>query len=288
MNKDITKVVFVAGLSHTGTTLLDVCLGSKDNNIKSCGELHWLQIHYTDFKWVKNSKNNRRWPNYKDVQYDIEEKNRNVYKSIRDNFDVNTIIDSSKFPQWYKYQLKNIYPDKELSVKFVVIFKSPYEMAYSMWKRNKTVNMWTNDFIFWYEWYMEMFHNALYISYYDLANKPAKTIKTVCNHIGIPYKEGKERFWEDDKPHLVAGCSGVMSHFFPQNSDKYKDIKNRMINKQGRPKEEVEALDNCHKQIYYDDSYKTKLPDEVKQSIDNNYLLQNLYKRLYHLQTKIK
>jgi len=127
---------------------------------------------------------------------------RVFHARVCDLLKVNHVIDSSKGIDWI---IDTHYWAKEngLNVFNVVQWKHPVDHAYSRWKRN-SFNEWYDDYV---QYYTNLINwsgiDFISVNYDDLVDRPSDILYRVCMHTGIPYFEGKERFWKED--HSFAG-----------------------------------------------------------------------------------
>lgn len=177
--------------------MLDMMLGHGEDAISS-GEVYayfrpWRRHHVkapipTGFEYVE----------------EILESEFHVETVRRRNVDF--VIDSSKDGSWvldsYQWALR-----AGLNVVLVVIWKHPVEFAYSHWKRGEFED-WYKLFVKYHEFIVRSKLPFISVSYSDLVESPAEVMSSLCKHIGLPYFDGKERFWEEDH-HIFFGSAGT-------------------------------------------------------------------------------
>jgi len=250
-------ICFIGSVGYSGSTMLDTMLGNGEKCF-SCGEVYALF-----WPWKKHHKtDNSFWMEIKKEGID------NLYKNIyRMGYDF--ISDSSKSLKWYKYQLKNI-EDQEFSCKQILLFKHPHNYMYSRYKRGRANHIHYLSWYVYYKQFLNLFNDAIIISYEELAKNPSKTLKKLCYLLEIEYFKGKEYFWEGSLTHLF-GARSVRLQFYDPDSNIYKKQKNIRNN--------IIKIENVvkHRTIYYDDIWKEKLPKIYKYT---PWFVNNLYNYL--------
>jgi hypothetical protein len=186
-------IVNVAGLRRSGTTLLHLMLASGPDSI-ACGEIgDWFRLA----RYRPGARVPTTFTSLKDLpphQFHCE---------ALDHFEVDFIIDSTKGLEWV-IDVNKWAHNQGIRVFNVVIWKDPIDQTYSHWKRGGGGTL---------PWHYVWYHSRLFrsglsfftVSYDELVNDPAKKLRDICLRIGMPYFEGKERFWEED--HRFAGSS---------------------------------------------------------------------------------
>ncbi len=198
------KVIIVTGTTRSGSTLLDKMLGNSPDGI-SLGEIHtifrpWLSRH---LKRPFYNKEQRIF--WSDIKQGSE---REVYKNLFKKFDdVNFLVDSSKSVLWIRDQ--NKYSEsKDYEIIPIIIFKTPLEYAYSMYKRNNLRN-WDQKWIRTHLWLFYVLTDFFTVKYQQLAKNPASKLESICEKVGIDYFEGKEKFWNSDNVLYLFGSESI-------------------------------------------------------------------------------
>jgi len=193
----MSAIVNVCGPGNSGTTILHLMLGSG-NDAFACGEVgKWYRLaRYREGVHLPPSLNQ-----FEDTPEE------NFHAQVLQAFGVDYVIDSSKGIDWiidtHRWASKH-----GLKVFNLLMWKHPVDQAHSRWKRN--------DFDRWYEEYIRYYENFFFrsgldfftVSYDELVAEPAGKLKLICRHIGMPYFEGKEHFWEENHSH-AGGNEGV-------------------------------------------------------------------------------
>lgn len=181
----------------------------------------------------------------------------------------NLVVDTSKELSWYESQ-KNYFGGV---IKETLIFKDPLEQAYSFWKRRKIIGL--DYYIDYYLRALTITSDPLVIEYKDLATRPGRMLRSICEGVGIEYFPGKEKFWELSNWHTWGGSNTAQIHFFNKDSKKYKEIEKRLLETQKR---KPSVLDH-HREIYYSHP-GNKLPISIREKIKRNRHAWNLYRFL--------
>jgi len=184
--------------------MLDLVLGNSPDAF-SCGEVSaWFRpyrTHHFKIDCVCGEDPCRVWEKIKSVP------ESEFHATVVEQFQVNFVIDSSKDLCWLldtqKWAISNgIIPLN------LLIWKYPIDLIYSYWKRGRGITRWRREFVRYYNKILELRLPFFTVNYSDLTRSPRSTIIDICAAIGMPYFEGKERFWEK-KHHHLFGSNGV-------------------------------------------------------------------------------
>lgn len=220
------KVIFVGGTMFSGTTFFHLTLANDPKGF-SIGEVKSLLRPVTDTRsaMVCNCGD----PTC-DLWERVEKKGTNhLYETIFDlHPDVEYIVDSSKVVTWINSQTNRL-AKAGIETKHVVIWKTLLEYAYSLHKRSrlqiengKQLGYWPN--------YHRIFYSLIKefatVRYNDYTRDNQRVLQAVCAYLGIPYFEGKERFWEKTH-HALAGNFTAQLHLHEKGSLGYQDLAHR-------------------------------------------------------------
>lgn len=180
------RVIFIAGTSYSGSTLLDLILANEER-AHSVGEIesifHPVKSHHLEL--INSLKNDEKWKRI------LDNGSGNLYKTIFDILDVDIIIDSSKNPIWIREQIDNLPSDVHFDV--VLVYKRLEEFAESFLKRGRS------NWIEVYKNYHSLFfahHSSFWrIAYHDI---PLKTnnIMRLLEDLGLSNDEARFNFWK--------------------------------------------------------------------------------------------
>jgi len=196
------KIIFVGGTARSGSTLLDLII-ANDPKAMSLGEIHALfrptRKHH--FEKLEKLKKDKIWANI------IKDGKQNLYFNLIKHFpQFDIFVDSSKDPFWFKYQEKT--NNTIAVIKHVLIYKSPEELAKSFIKRGKNFK-WIRAYKRYHKKYFALIDASAIISYKELIENN-KSLKKLCEKIGIKYFEGKINYWEMTHP-TFFGSNSVKS-----------------------------------------------------------------------------
>jgi hypothetical protein len=120
---------------------------------------------------------------------------------------VKFVVDSSKDLCW-ALDANRWAASSHMKVFNIVIWKHPESLAYSHWKRGHIVTSWRSAFLKYHRRLFQLELPLIAVNYEDLVNTPSRTLSQICEMVGMPYFEGKERFWEGQH-HYLFGSGGI-------------------------------------------------------------------------------
>ena len=188
MNK---KLIFVGGNVRSGSTLLNLYLGNKDNSL-ALGEIYGL------FQPLKKAHTNlitqlsdddERWKRI------IEGGKAKAFKNILKEFpEVDVLVDSSKTPFWVEYQTKtNI---RSFEIQHVLIHKPLEDLAMSFSKRgslNSLAKVYVNYHLKWFA----LFPNSLVVPYKNFV-MDIEARENLCGKLGLDFDMQRENVYQKD------------------------------------------------------------------------------------------
>jgi hypothetical protein len=229
MAKNI-KVIFILSQGHSGSTFLGLILGSHPE-IFGLGELARLEHHLPKVcgicdssceYWTKRASLpvlrrylSQGW-NIQAISREIHRYHRSIYSYLAEWFDYSIFVDSSKYPDWIRRQLR--YRRNWRSMTPILIHltrdgravinshlrKSPergIEAATSRWLRS------TGKILRLYD----EFQGPKYrLAYENLASRPEEMISSLCQFLQINYFPGMLNYWEHEH-HQIGGNTGARS-----------------------------------------------------------------------------
>jgi len=218
MNK---KIIFIGGTSRSGTTLLDLIL-ANDNKGMSLGEIHYLfhPIRKHNFSEIEKLNKDEIWSKI------LKDGKKNLYQNLIKCFpQIDIFVDSSKDPFWFKYHEK--VKTSNYEIKYVLIFKTPEELAESFIKRGKK-SEWIRTYVHYHKKYFSLIKNFNIISYKDLVTNDIR-LKILCEKIGIKYFEKKKNYWERPQP-TFFGSNSVRSYNSQYSKSQLTEIRRFAVN----------------------------------------------------------
>ena len=217
------KVIFVGGTSFSGSTLLDMIL-SNDPRGFSCGEVvalfHPYRPHHIKPECGCGNSNCNLWSKV------LKSGKENLYRRLFELFpNVNFIIDSSKDAFWINWQTKKL-KNQQISVKNILILKTPLELAKSLDKRNRIKDL-QKTWINYHRLYSTLVKDWRSIRYFDLTNN-VMSLKYICDYLEIPYFPGKEKYWKK-KHHTLFGNTSAKIHLYADNTQLFEKAKDELL-----------------------------------------------------------
>ena len=211
------KIIFIGGTARSGSTLLDLII-TNDPRAMSLGEINALfwptRKHH--FDEISRLKKDSVWPII------LTAGAKQLYPNLIKKFPrVDIFVDSSKDMFWIKQQNRILNRNK-INFRNILIYKDPYEIANSFFKRNQD---WRSTWINYHRKYFTLIDESFVISYKDLVNN-SSSLKKLCEWIGIKYFEEKLDYWnKEQKPFF--GSSTAKYHL--KNKKQKNQINNNII-----------------------------------------------------------
>ncbi len=255
------KVIFIAGTSYSGSTLLDMILANDPNGF-SCGEVQALfypwRPHHKNPKCGCGDQNCHVWEK---VAKSGEEK---LYDTIFTLFPrVNFIVVSSKDPFWISRQLQRLI-NSDIETKNVLIWKTPLELAHSFNKRGRLKD-WERSWVNYHRVYFSLFHEFRPIRYSHLINDKDILLE-LCGYLEIPYFPDKTKYWLK-KHHTLFGNISAKIHLYPKRSDSFHNTKNELMHVFSK---NLSLRLDTHRTIYYEHIENNVLADFVHSKLKSN------------------
>lgn len=261
------QVVFIAGTAYSGSSMLDMMLGSADSSF-SVGEVRAL--FYPTKKYHVNPPcgcGDRAC----DIWKTIKEKGvDNLYSELFKLFgNVNTIIDSSKDPFWIAKQQRRL---KKIGIKsqVLLIWKNPEEFALSRLKRGQ-LDQWDYAWVNYHRLFFSLMNDSNFRSlrYKDLAVDPENKLKQICLSFGIQFSSDMLSFWKQ-KHHMLFGNTSAKYHMYEKNNPLFNELVENLSEKEIKLNVEKNNLKLRHRSIFYEKPLKKKLPDKINSAISKN------------------
>jgi hypothetical protein len=264
-------VIFVASAAYSGSTMLDLMLSNSSVGF-SFGEVSalfrpWRPGHLdpecgcrdpTCDLWCRIRRHGER----------------RVYQRIFAAFPhLEYAVDSSKDVAWLRDQHRYL-SETALEPSYVLLWKSPLEYAYSCWKRGREKG-WASRWTSYYRRFLSVAPHWQSVPYRDLARSPAETLEGLCTVLDIEYHPGKERFWER-RQHTLWGSESVKLHLLERGTPDYLDAARRRA--RAKPNVDTQGASEIrhHREIYYDASYRERLPQSIRQEAEESVEIRQL------------
>jgi hypothetical protein len=184
--------------------MLDLMLGNAPNAF-SCGEVSaWFRPwrpHHFKIDCPCGQDPCPVWAKIGDVP------ESQFYATVIRELQVDFVIDSSKDLSWL-VDAHRWASASGIRTFNVLLWKDPVTLSYSHWKRGFDLYRWRKEFVSYYSRIFGLGLPILAVNFGDLVKDPAATLASICAAVGMPYYEGKERFWEKEH-HYLFGSGGV-------------------------------------------------------------------------------
>jgi hypothetical protein len=249
------QVIFVAGTSYSGSTMLDMIL-ANDKKGHSLGEISALFRPFRKHHLVlrKQLLEDKKWGNI--IRSGEKALSRNLFETFPE---IEFFVDSSKDPFWISDQINNN-RRREIVSKVVLIYKGLYELATSFHKRG-VVSSWAQTYTNYYRKFFSLIKEYRTVAYKDVATQNFIEMRQLCEYLDLPFSEGKLRFWEKDH-----------QTFFGNNRTRFH-LSNLDI--QGYSK--APAYSQSQKrQLVYDSAIPEIVKDQVHESKRRNAKIQTI------------
>ena len=266
------QVIFVGSTAYSGSTFLDLTLAHDEAGF-SCGE---VVAFFYPTKPHHSNPNCAAFPrcgcvsNHCKVWQNLKAHGpKNLYQSIFDQFpEISFIVDSSKDPLWIAEQNERL-AKADISVKNVVIWKTPLEIAASFAKRDQE-NKWERAWVNYYRIFVTLLgDNWRSVRYDDFVKNPS-TLEQLCRTLDIPNFSGKEKYWNKYPYNSLFGNHSAKIHL-SDDIENYTDVSNE--------KDEVTS-NSSHRSIYHREVSDDKLSSRVEQRIRKSKYIEAIYDRL--------
>jgi hypothetical protein len=197
-------LIHIYGTARSGSTMLDLMLGNEPNAF-SCGEVSaWFRPYRRHHFKIDCSCGQNPCPIWERIMYVPE---RQFHATVTRELGVSFVIDSSKDLCWLIDSQKWA-ADSQIQTTNLLVWKDPIDLVYSHWKRGRGLTVWRDEFIKCYSRFFETGLPFSAVSYNNLAKNPQRGVRAVCVAVGMPYYEGKERFFQKEH-HYLFGSLGV-------------------------------------------------------------------------------
>jgi len=188
------KIIFIAGTSYSGSTLLDLILSNSSNAV-SVGEIESIfnpvKIHH--LKKIEEIKSDPVWGTA------LNKGVSKLYQNLHDTLDVETIVDSSKNPAWIRYHIDRL--PQDVSYHVILVYKSLPDLKHSYEKRGRY--NWAKI----YKRYHNLFFNTISvfnrIEYKDIPLRSDKFL-ALLKRLDIELDEERLEFWNQPRTNFFG------------------------------------------------------------------------------------
>jgi hypothetical protein len=254
------KVIFIGGTSFSGSTFFHLTIANDPRGL-GVGEVKNLfrpiNERHASPSWVCGCGDPHcdLWPRVK------KNGEAHLYETIFElHPDVDFIVDASKNVVWIDDQME-ILARQGIETRQVVIWKTLLEYAHSLHKRKRLDNK-GERLAHWPQYHRNFYSfvdDFRAVKYANYARNNAAVLQTVADYLGIPYFEGKERYWEKTH-HALGGNMSALVHLYTKESDRYRDVRNVQQYAQGENSENNAK----YRQVYYEKPDEATLLADVE------------------------
>lgn len=209
------RVVFVAGVSRSGSTLLDFILGNRPDGL-ALGEIYAWYRPFRDHHLEPQCTCGEPWSACDVWRRVGRPKARHLHRTVADALALTTVVDSSKNLTWIRDAYRWADADG-LEPSIVLSWRRPKAIAFSYWKRSEgdgriqapgTKPSWMTNLEGYVRRLRDLRIGFHVVSFDALIEDPAATIEKLNAAIGMMSWPGQERFWEGEY-HSMFGSGGT-------------------------------------------------------------------------------
>lgn len=249
------KVIMIGGTSYSGSTMLEMMLANDPKGF-SCGEVWSLfmphKLQQFDPHFPMEDEDPLFW------QRILKKGAKNVYRSVTEEIEgVEFITDNTKRPTWQRMQT-NLVEARGNTVKHLLIWKTPEELAPSFHKRNRG-KVWMTKWLDYHRQYFSLIKDFRAVRYSDLVNKP-ETLKNLCEYLEIDFFPEKKEYW-NKQHYTLFGNKSAKVHLYDTKSEGYSRVSQKMEQGTG------ETSEGVHRQVKYKQADSTPYADEIEQTM---------------------
>ncbi len=275
------KIIFIAGTSYSGSTLIDLIL-SNSSNATSVGEIESIfnpvKIHH--LKKIEEIKSDPVWGTI------LNKGVGQLYQNLHDTLDVETIVDSSKNPAWIRYHIDRL--PQDVSYQVILVYKSLPDLKHSYEKRGRY--NWAKI----YKRYHNLFFNTISdfkrIEYKDI---PLRTDNfwALLKHLGTELEEERLEFWNQSRTNFFGNNNANIAFSQAKGNDETPKLEYRS----GSTPENIAFVNSLLEKdlelkriVTYLNGEESCLSCPKSSGIINNFRFRLLVKYLRVIQVKVK
>lgn len=231
------RVIFIMSEAHSGSTLLDLLLGSHSQAM-SMGELVKLKRQSQSLAnehsrpclvcdetcpyWNDKADLDairRRYahqPLLARIRSAYIRYRRSIYHDLFEWFDFPIIVDSSKNVPWIKYQLRHAHQWRDVKPYLLYLVRDARAVVNSLNRKfpekgiHKHAQEWRDKTLAMNAYYEMSAIAKFKVRYEILASEPEATMTEICRWLGMPFELEMLEYWRHDH-HIVGGNTGTRS-----------------------------------------------------------------------------
>jgi len=214
------KVIFVGGADFSGTTMLDLMLGSIEGGF-SMGEVY-------AFFWPTHSRHLTPYCSCGNDSCMIWDKTSlkahwELYRFFFRKYPhISYLVDSSKSVAWIARQSRFL-RGQNIEVKHVLIWKHPEDYSRSCARRGRLKN-WSNRWIQYHRAYLYTVSETYVIQLNDLLDNFDQEMPALCDSLGVKYQKSMFEYWNKEH-HCLFGSATAKIRLHQKGTNAWENIK---------------------------------------------------------------
>lgn len=249
-------VVFIAGSSYCGSTVLDLMLSNTPGGF-SLGEVsaHFYpyRAHHFVTRCACGDNACQVWKNLTRGVSPDEFHLRAFDKLPNTNY----LVDSSKDPLWIA-KASECLRAQGVSVHHILVWKTPWQYHQSCVNRGREKGWeraWTN----YHRLYLSVVDDWVSVSCSDMVGG-GDMLRVLCEHLNIPYHGRQKEYWRKSH-HTLYGNHSARQHLYRHDSAVYRESREILE----KDKSQVETLDDTHQYMSHLELGEQILPTQTEQ-----------------------
>lgn len=225
---DNKRIIFIAGTSYSGSTLLDLIF-SNDSKATSVGEIESIfnPVKKHHLAKIREVKKDPFWaPIYNSGSAEL-------YQNLHELLGVELIVDSSKNPAWIRYHIDRMPHDVSYNV--VLVYKSLPDIKHSFEKRNRY--NWAKV----YKNYHSLFFNIIdEFERIEFSSIPLQSndFITLFEKLELKYSDERMKFWNQERTNFFGNNNANIAFYSDGNNAarklKYQSKTNNEVSREIR------------------------------------------------------
>ncbi len=205
------RIIYVLGADFSGTTLLDLILGSTSYSA-SLGEL---------FSFMEPTSKAHEQPRCSCGSdcglWQREKFGADPYSVLHAWHQKSVLIDSSKHPTWLLQQKK---ANPNLKLECILIWKDPYTYAQSCANRGNNKG-WADKWLRYHRAVLQLEIPVYSLSLQNLVDNPEPTLEKLCHHLDLPFEKSMLDY-KSHQHHIVFGSATARLALHEPGSDAHR------------------------------------------------------------------
>ena len=211
------KVVFIGSCSYSGSTILDMLLGSSPDS-RSLGEIGRAYLPQKKHHVLREC--GCLDPTCETWKRALSGPSKGLYGRLFEEFRETVLIDSTKDPHWVRSRANEVIA-KGGDVCHVLLWKQPEEVRDSYVKRG-IGRYWKRHWINFHRLYFTLIDNFSVIPYHSILSENGDFEERISN-IGLKINRN---FWDSD-PCILFGNDSARRHLHHPDSEEFSKIQER-------------------------------------------------------------